>query len=59
MSATVHDLNPSVLRVWGVSRMADNEKALLVSFNRRLTDDEMRFLHEVIERGTSFVEWGR
>lgn len=58
MSATVHDLNPSVLRVSGVSR-ADNEKALLVSFNRRLTDDEMRFLHEVIERGTSFVEWGR
>jgi hypothetical protein len=34
------------LRLWGVSRVADNEQALLLSFDRRPTDDELRALHE-------------
>lgn len=33
---------------WGVSRMADNDKALLVSFRARPTDDDLRNLHELI-----------
>lgn len=32
----------------GVGRMADNEKAVLVSFVRPLTDDELRKLHDVL-----------
>lgn len=33
-------------RATGVSRMVDNSKALLVSFVREPTDDELRALHE-------------
>lgn len=34
----------------GVGRDAENDKALCFYFNRPVTDDEMRFLHEVMER---------
>ena len=34
------------LRVFGVTRMADNEQAVLIVFQRRPTDDELRSLHE-------------
>lgn len=44
------------LKAYGVSRLADNEQALLVSFSRRLTDDELRFLHEVIDRTCPLME---
>lgn len=36
------------MKVQGVSRVADNEKALLVSFTRRPTDDEIRTLHDLL-----------
>jgi hypothetical protein len=36
------------LRARGVGRMFDNEKAILVIFDRKLTDDELRSLHEQI-----------
>lgn len=36
------------LRAYGVSRMADNEQAILVSFSRKPSDDELRALHEVL-----------
>lgn len=32
----------------GVGRMADNDKAILVSFSRPLTDDELRRFHDFI-----------
>lgn len=32
----------------GISRMADNEKALLLSFDSPPTDDEMRSIHEFL-----------
>ncbi len=32
-------------KVQGVSRMADNERALLISFSKPLTDDELRSFH--------------
>lgn len=37
---------PSGVKVRGVSRVADNSKALLVSFDREPTDDDIRALHE-------------
>lgn len=36
--------------VRGVSRMHDNGKALLVSFDRKLTDDELRAFHDFAAR---------
>lgn len=36
-------------KVSGVSRVADNDKAIEVIFRRPLTDDEMRVLHEEIK----------
>ncbi len=37
-------------KCWGVSRVADNEKAILISFSDVLTDAQMRYLHDVIRR---------
>lgn len=36
------------LKAIGISRMSDNEKALLVCFNRKPTDDEMRRIHDML-----------
>lgn len=41
-------LENQALRALGVGRMADNTKAILVSFNRAPTDDELRGLHELL-----------
>lgn len=41
---------PEPLRAPGCGRDAENERALIFSFSRRVTDDEMRFLHEVVQR---------
>ena len=35
-----------------VSRMGDNDKAILVSFTKPLTDDELRDFHDYVK------EWG-
>ena len=45
------------LRCNGVSRDADSpgQRSILVSFNRRLTDDELRFFHGVCERTAVFM----
>lgn len=40
----------SDLKCPGVGRDADNDKALAFYFNRRPSDDEMRYLHEVMQR---------
>ncbi len=34
----------------GISRMADNDKAILISFAAPLTDDQMRDLHERLHK---------
>ena len=34
----------------GVGRMGDNDKAIMVHFDRPLTDDELRTLHEMLAR---------
>lgn len=36
------------ISAWGVSRMGDNNQALLVSMRGRPTDDDLRELHELI-----------
>ncbi|MDA9398701.1 MULTISPECIES: hypothetical protein [unclassified Bradyrhizobium] len=38
------------LRCPAAGRDAENEKTLCFYFNRRVTDDEMRFLHTVIRQ---------
>jgi hypothetical protein len=40
----------------GVSRCVDHSQALLVSFSRRLSDDELRFFHEVCQRSAPLME---
>lgn len=41
------------LHVPGCGRDADNEQALCFYFTRRVTDEEMRFLHDVIKRAVA------
>ena len=48
----------AALKVSGVSRMGDNDKAILVSFSRPLTDAELRFFHEVCERSAPLMLLG-
>lgn len=36
----------SLPKAQGISRMSDNDHALLISFDKQLTDDEMRDFHE-------------
>jgi hypothetical protein len=43
------------LKCRGVGRDADNDKAVAVYFSRPLTDDELRFFHEVCERSAPLM----
>lgn len=43
----------AVLRCSGVGRDKDCLSALQFYFNRRVTDDEMRFLHECMKRAAA------
>ena len=40
----------------GVGRVAGNSRELSVIFNRELTDDEMRIIHDVLR---SSLEWAQ
>lgn len=40
----------SELKCPGVGRDVENEKALCFYFNRQVSDDEMQYLHEVMQR---------
>lgn len=37
----------------GIGRDAGNEKSLCFYFNRKPTDDEMRYLHDVMQRSSA------
>lgn len=37
-----------LIEVYGVSRMADNGQAVLVSFSRKLDDNDLRSLHDYL-----------
>lgn len=41
------------LRCPGVGRDGDNSKALCFYFNRPVSDEEMRFLHNVMQRAVA------
>lgn len=41
---------PAALRCPAIGRDGENPKTLVIYLNRRATDDEMRFLHEVLQR---------
>jgi hypothetical protein len=56
MSDNVHSFPRGPLKCPGVSRMGDNDKAILVSFNRQLTDEELRFFHEVCQRSAPLMD---
>lgn len=43
-------LRDNRLKCPGVGRDKDNNQSLTFYFNRPVTDDEMRFLHEVMQR---------
>jgi hypothetical protein len=43
-----HGREKMTLKLHGVSRMADNEQALLVIFNRKLSDGELRRFHDAV-----------
>jgi hypothetical protein len=46
------------LKVRGVGRVADEPRAMLVCFNERPTDEELRFLHDVMERAVACMYVG-
>jgi hypothetical protein len=43
------------LKCPGVGRDAENEQSLCFYFNRKVTDDEMRYLHEVMQRAVAIL----
>ncbi len=45
--------NIGKLKCPGVGRDAENEKSLCFYFDRKPTDDEMRYLHEVMQRAVA------
>ena len=57
MSATVRSIKPRYepLRCWGSGRDAENPKAIIVYFNRPLTDDELRFFDECSKRTAALM----
>jgi hypothetical protein len=46
---------PGQLRCPGVGRDKDYDKALQFYFDRKVTDAEMRFLHEVMQRSVAIM----
>lgn len=44
---------PLPLKCPGAGRDAENLHTLVFSFSRRVTDDELRFLHEVMQRAVA------
>jgi hypothetical protein len=58
MTAEIHKLGRPTekLKVFGVARDGENPKAVSVMFNRRLTDGELRFFHEVCGRSAPLMD---
>ena len=44
------------LKCPGVARDAENPRCVVVAFNRPLSDDELRFFHEVCQRSAPLME---
>ena len=56
---TVVDLKPGKTRLecTGSGRDAEQPSALCFYFNRQPTDDEMRFMHDVLKRAAMIGSW--
>ncbi len=50
---TVISFYSEPLKCPGVGRDAENEKSLCFYFSRKVSDDEMRALHEVMQRAVA------
>ena len=46
------------LRCPGVGRDAENDRSVCFYFSRNVTDDEMRFLHDVMQRAVCMFDGG-
>lgn len=44
------------LKCPGVGRDAENDRALAFYFSRPVTDNEMRFLHDVMQRAVALAD---
>lgn len=49
----VVSLKRAPLKCPGVGRDADNDKSIAFYFTRKVTDAEMRYLHEVMQRAVA------
>ncbi len=47
----------SDLKCPGVGRDAGNDQSLCFYFSRKVTDNEMRFLHEIMQRAVAMRGW--
>lgn len=47
---SLEKVRSDALRCPGIGRDGENPKTLVIYLNRPVTDDEMRFLHEVLQR---------
>ncbi len=56
MGDVANDNRRARLTCPGASRVSDNDRAILVIFSRPLTDDELRFFHEVCQRSAPLME---
>lgn len=48
---------PAELKCPGVGRDAENDQSLCFYFSRKVSDNEMRFLHEVMQRAVAMRGW--
>ncbi len=47
---------PTFLKCFGVGRDCQNDKVITVSFSRPLTDEELRFFHDVCRRSAPLMD---
>jgi hypothetical protein len=61
MTADILPLKPRAvpLKCPGVGRDKDHDRALAFYFSRPVTDDEMRYLHEVMQRAVECLPEGQ
>lgn len=51
----IHQKQNEPLRCPGIGRDAENSKSLVIYLNRPASDDEMRFLHDVLKRAVATI----
>ena len=54
-TSNVVDFKLVPIKCTGAGRVSDNENCLVASFNRKPTDDELRFFHDCLNRWASIA----